>query len=230
MWSIARPGVATTTWTPRSSICSWRWIGWPPNTGTTLTPSSLPYLNIASLTCTASSRVGTSTSTDGSARLRGVDALQRRQGERRGLAGARGRLAEQVVAGDQVRDGLALDRRRLLVAEVGDRLEQLGAQPERGEPLVDRSRSPRPPLVAATRPSRPLDVDVAVDVSSDRGSLGARLGSSRSVDRSTSSSVSTVRRVDSRPVSIGSSASTNSGSTPRSTGPRRIRQRGRLGT
>ena len=68
MWSMARPGVATTTWTPRSSNCSWRWIGWPPKTGTTLMPSSLPYLNIASLTCTASSRVGTSTSTDGSAR------------------------------------------------------------------------------------------------------------------------------------------------------------------
>ena len=38
------------------------------------------------------------------------------------------------MAGDQRGDRLALDRRRLLVAEVGERLEQLGAQTERGEP------------------------------------------------------------------------------------------------
>ena len=29
-WSSARPGVATTTSTPRSSAVSWRPIGWPP--------------------------------------------------------------------------------------------------------------------------------------------------------------------------------------------------------
>jgi hypothetical protein len=30
MWSIARPGVATTTCTPRLSTLSWRTMGWPP--------------------------------------------------------------------------------------------------------------------------------------------------------------------------------------------------------
>ena len=30
MWSMARPGVATTTCTPRRNACSWRWMGWPP--------------------------------------------------------------------------------------------------------------------------------------------------------------------------------------------------------
>ena len=30
MWSMARPGVATTTWTPSRSAPSWRPIGWPP--------------------------------------------------------------------------------------------------------------------------------------------------------------------------------------------------------
>ena len=30
MWSIARPGVATTTCTPSRSAPSWRPIGWPP--------------------------------------------------------------------------------------------------------------------------------------------------------------------------------------------------------
>ena len=104
---------------------------------TTLTPSSRPYLKIASLTCTASSRVGTRTSADGRHDLGGrVDPLQHRQRERRGLAGAGGRLAEQVAAGEQERDRLALDRRRLLVAEVGERLQQLGPKAEVGEPVA----------------------------------------------------------------------------------------------
>ena len=60
-WSRTRPGVPTTTWTPRSSDCSCRKIGCPPYTGTTLTPSLRPYLKIASETCIASSRVGTRT-------------------------------------------------------------------------------------------------------------------------------------------------------------------------
>ena len=30
IWSIARPGVATTTCTPWLNACNWRTIGWPP--------------------------------------------------------------------------------------------------------------------------------------------------------------------------------------------------------
>ena len=57
--------------------------------------------------------------------------LQRRQRERRRLAGARRRLAEQVASRQQERDRLALDRRRLLVAEIVERGQELVAQTER---------------------------------------------------------------------------------------------------
>ena len=53
------------------------------------------------------------------------DPLQQRQGERGGLAGAGRRLAEQVPALEERRDGLRLDRRRLLVAEHGELGQQL---------------------------------------------------------------------------------------------------------
>ena len=159
MWSSARPGVATTTWAPRSRAWSCRPIGWPPNTGTTLTPSLLPYLNMASLTWTASSRVGTSTSTCGTRRDR-VDHLQRRQCERSGLAGAGRGLAEEVLAGEEQRDGLALDRGRLFVAEVVERSEQFVAQPEVGEPVRRRSRVRARRLSACQRPvGRPQGAD-----------------------------------------------------------------------
>ena len=127
----------TTTWTPRSSDCSWRKIGCPPYTGTTLTPSSRPYLKIASDTCIASSRVGTSTSAEAVGRPRPiVQRVEQRQGERRRLAGAGRRLADEVAALDQVGDRLALHRRRLLVAELGQRVEQLAAQPEGGKAVT----------------------------------------------------------------------------------------------
>ena len=69
----------------------------------------------------------------------GHDALEDGQGEGRGLAGAGGGLAEQVPARDERRDGLGLDRRGLLVAERGERAEQLGAQAQVGE----RGHAPR---------------------------------------------------------------------------------------
>ena len=62
---------------------------------------------------------------DRAGRRRSVDELQRRQGEGGRLAGAGGRLPEHVAAGEQLGDGVALDRRRLLVAERGQRREQL---------------------------------------------------------------------------------------------------------
>ena len=87
----------------------------------------------------ASSRVGTSTRADGLSLAGPVDQRQRRQRERGGLAGAGGRLADEVVAGDEVRDGLALDGGGLLVAEVLERLEQFRAQAECGEPVLGGS-------------------------------------------------------------------------------------------
>ena len=50
------------------------------------------------------------------------EALQDRQRERRGLAGAGLGEAEEVTSGENMRDRLRLDRRGLLVALGGDRL------------------------------------------------------------------------------------------------------------
>ena len=114
-------------------------------------PVPSAYLWIASLTCIASSRVGTSTRppvgaaaaascpraavalrecrrpvAQRSARSpcdasacwsRLGQALDHRQGEGRGLAGAGGGLGEQVAAAEHDGDRLPLDRRRFLVAE-----------------------------------------------------------------------------------------------------------------
>ena len=62
-----------------------------------------------------------------------VDARQHRQCERGGLAGAGLRLAEDVVAGEQLRDAGGLDRRGRLVADVGERGQQRRRQVEVGE-------------------------------------------------------------------------------------------------
>ena len=69
-------------------------------------------------------------------RAAGIDVLQRRQRERRGLAGAGRGLAEQILTGDQVWDRLTLNRRRLFVAQVLERGEGFGAQAECGKALV----------------------------------------------------------------------------------------------
>jgi hypothetical protein len=66
-----------------------------------------------------------------------ADAVQHRQGERRGLAGAGRGLRQQVAAAEQQRNRLALHRRGLFVAERGDRrhdgiVESKGAEPGRG--------------------------------------------------------------------------------------------------
>jgi hypothetical protein len=59
--------------------------------------------------------------------------LEQGQRERRRLPRARRRLAEEVAAREERRDRLALDRRRLFVAELGQRLEQIGCEAEGGE-------------------------------------------------------------------------------------------------
>jgi hypothetical protein len=59
--------------------------------------------------------------------------MQQWQRERRRLAGAGCGVAQQVASRDQVRDGLLLDWRGLLVAEIGQGGEQLIAQPEVAE-------------------------------------------------------------------------------------------------
>ena len=83
---------------------------------------------------TTSSRVGAITST----RMRRSgcairEPLEQRQHERRGLAGAGLRHADHVAAGENDRDRLRLDRRRLDVALFRERLRELRAEAECGE-------------------------------------------------------------------------------------------------
>ena len=81
----------------------------------------------------ASSRVGTRISADRVTGGAAGDGFEHRQGECRRLARAGRSLSEQVPPGDEVRDGLPLDRRRLLVAQIGQGREDLGPQAQRGE-------------------------------------------------------------------------------------------------
>ena len=61
------------------------------------------------------------------ARPAGGQDVDHRQGERRGLAGAGLRAAEDVASHQDMGDGLRLDRRRIGVARVGNRAEDLFA-------------------------------------------------------------------------------------------------------
>src|SRR6185369_11162321 len=58
-------------------------------------------------------------------RRAGAQAVQQRERERGGLAGAGRGLAEEVAALQQRADGRALDRGRLLVAQGGERADEL---------------------------------------------------------------------------------------------------------
>jgi long-chain acyl-CoA synthetase len=131
MWSSTRPGVPTTTSTPRSSSRSCRPIGCrrrpaaPARRSPAEQVAAVPV--VASLTCIASSRVGASTGRPARCRVRAARALQQRQRE--------GRVLPVPVAAcragpalEQRRDRLALDGGRLLVAERRQRVQQLGAQ------------------------------------------------------------------------------------------------------
>ena len=65
--------------------------------------------------------------------LGGIDVLQHRQPERRGLARSRLRLTDHVRACEQRRDRLLLNRARRLVADVPDRVEDVRTQAEIGK-------------------------------------------------------------------------------------------------
>ena len=61
-------------------------------------------------------------------RVRGVEVLQQRQSEGGGLAGPGLGLADHVVAAEQLRDRLLLDRRRLDESELVERLLNRGRE------------------------------------------------------------------------------------------------------
>src|SRR5690348_2990406 len=63
----------------------------------------------------------------------GEESLEERDREGGGLAGAGGRLTQEVAAGQEVGNRLALDRRRLLVTEGGETFDEQGGDAEVGE-------------------------------------------------------------------------------------------------
>ncbi len=63
----------------------------------------------------------------------GIDAVEHRQGECRGFAGAGLGLADQIAAFHQGRDGGGLNGRGRLVADIGKGLQQRGRQRQRGK-------------------------------------------------------------------------------------------------
>ncbi len=84
----------------------------------------------------------------------GGEALEQRQRETGGLAGAGLGASHDIQAGENHRDGLHLDGGRLRVAGFGDRALQLGVQPEIGE--THKSMSMKRPAMAPPRPGRAL--------------------------------------------------------------------------
>ena len=124
-----RPTVATTTWAPERSCDCCERIGAPPKTATISMSRCSAKVRSAWVTWMQSSRVGVRTIACTSSFV-GVEVLQQRQPEGSGLAGPGLRLADHVVAGEQLRDRLFLDRRRLVEAELVDRLLDVGGKPE----------------------------------------------------------------------------------------------------
>ena len=113
-----------------------RSYGTPPNAVFVNRPSAVASGVSASLTCMASSRVGTRTSAlgrCGAARPLGRDPGQQRQAERERLAGAGLAAAEHVPAGERVRDGGGLDRERRGDALAVQRADERGRHTERVE-------------------------------------------------------------------------------------------------
>ena len=157
-WSIRRPGVATTTSTPRAQRAS------PAaRAARRRRPTSRPsgvccaYFWKLSSTCRQSSRVGVSTSARSAARSveQPVDDRQR---ERGGLAGAGLREADEVAAVEDQRNRLALDRRGLRVAGVASPpAARHGRQPELVECRTRRHRRRRQPRPLCSCSLRDLD-------------------------------------------------------------------------
>ena len=135
--SVSRPGVATTTSTPRAIARTWALRDMPPSTSSVESRAPPARLRKAASICTASSRVGARTSARqvfGAGPAAELEELvQDRQREGRGLAGAGLGDAEDVAARELRGDRLRLDRRRRVEAGAGERVRA----------AARRGRSPR---------------------------------------------------------------------------------------
>ena len=107
VWSVRRPGVATSRSTPRCSSAACRLKDMPPTTQPVDRPSAEANGASASMTCWANSRVGTSTRPRGllGAGPAALEARQHGEAEGEGLAGAGLSAAEQVAAAPACRAG-----------------------------------------------------------------------------------------------------------------------------
>ena len=139
MWSISRPGVATTMSTPARSARSCVSIAHAAvhrdarNRRVVRQPLHLIFDLDGQL---ARRRQHQRAGRGRARRHRVEEALENRHEERRGLAGAGLGAGDDVAAGQRERNHAALDRPRLVPAEVADAAEQ-----PRVEAQLDRTRS-----------------------------------------------------------------------------------------
>ena len=156
--SISRPGVAISTSTPFSSALTWSPICTPPISSAIESLWYLPYFSKFSATCAASSRVGSRISERGMrARLRPcAEDVDHRQHEAGGLAGAGLGDADEVAAHQHRRDRLRLDRRRLVVAAVGDRAAAIRRKGRDRQSSCKSSGGWAPPCSPAAHVRAPL--------------------------------------------------------------------------
>ena len=110
---MSRPGVATSTSTPRASAWVWGRCPTPPNT-TATREAEMPAVGAEALGDLGGKLAGGAEHQNAAALARrraavGCQAMEDRQRERGGLAGAGLGDAEQVAAGQNDRDGLGLD-------------------------------------------------------------------------------------------------------------------------
>ena len=148
MRSISRPGVATTMSTPRSRARSCGVYDMPPATRITDRSTIGAAGSSASVTCMASSRVGTSTMPRGAVPPAAGEPGDHRQAEGERLAGPGLAAAEDVAPGQGVRDGRGLDRERR-----GDALGVEGAGQSRRHRGSAKSPTARAGAGAGTRGS-----------------------------------------------------------------------------
>ena len=142
-----RPTVATTTWAPERSCDCWERIGAPPKTAT-ISMSEVLGVGAQRLRHLDAELAGRGEDDRLHLVVLGVEVLQQRQAEGGGLAGPGLRLADHVVAGEQLGDRLLLDRRRLVEAELVERLLDVRREAEVLEggqsPSIEGSRRSLP--------------------------------------------------------------------------------------
>ena len=180
--SITRPTVPTTTCASCFSRDAWSRIGAPPKTATTSMPrlAAVGAQRLGHLDAQLARRREHQRLDRGSD---GIEVVEQRQAEGGGLAGAGLRLADHVPSLQQQRDRLLLDRGRVLVAEVLERVEHLLREAELGEGRHAANQTRRwpaglrrPPITAPGRAVSLPRGAAGLEVLVGAGGLGERVG------------------------------------------------------